>query len=1193
MKPAPDASWSSSSARPQAVNLHDVLGHEAERLAPEPLTRTSRAGPDMPDTRAPKVVGLALSGGGIRSATFSLGVLQALASRNKLASFDYMSTVSGGGYIGSWLSAWIHRSSLHEVQSELKRHGAKAEGASNAPAADEPVQVAWLRRYSNYLTPRVGLFSIDSLTLVCTWLRNVMLNLIIILGCMGFLFVLPYALLTGFSGLHTSSETYGFAAAWSGLVAMTLVGCNLWQQSLPNKNGDNWLVTPSGVILSAVLPAVLAAIFASVWVFHPDRTDGDGPVALKHVGVLLLGLLFFWFVGTGAGQWKALRAQRKQLCKLNRRRKKRGLWGNLLGRTMVFWIWGKLFGRKSAFWTLTKETFRFALAGAGGLLVGALMLIGLAAGWSKIAATDQTYQLVLRVALGPPAVLVTLGVATSVYTGLVGRVFFERSREWWSRLNAWLLIAAGVWALWGVLAFFSLPLLIWVHGQLGTWASLLGTGWVGALLTSILFKKPQAASEKTQLRVEQALDVAANVFVIGLLFATAAFAGWVLIEGWRGGWWSADGRADVAFEFETADLRIDYTLATGAEMGGTIKDVVSRYMADIARLFNLESTYFGLSRPVAALLVLAAIVLLFGLCVDINKFSLHNMYKNRLVRCYLGASNQRRDEQRFTGLDEQDDVPLRDLRAEGARVQRPFHILNTSLNISQGSNLAWQERKAASFVLTPLYCGYSLARTQGDSTSNDERSWKTQGFCSTWTYAADDPEENGFSLGMAMATSGAAVSPNMGQATRPARAFVLTMFNIRLGRWSPNPRGTRPRVPSPRMGFVAMTQELFGYSNEERDFVYLSDGGHFDNLGLYELVRRRCDVVFAVDAGADPKRAFNDLAESIRKCRIDMGVEITLPLDDLAAKEGDLRMRSKAGFVKGTIKYGDGAPDGEIVLIKPSMCEGEREPVDVLNYAQQNPPFPQQTTGDQFFGESQFESYRRLGLHIAEQCLNAHSRLLPSVPASTFKHNPKSRPDPPSLATRRLRPLVSLWPEAASTLPENRGSLVDHAVLATLGSLMLCLLLWGIGAWLPPAVPSLCWTVGSCEKVVSALLELPTRPWTEETRYIPLFLDNVFVIAYLGAFVMTFIIATRGLSAWWRPRVLLVLILLAVGVAFADYLENFSLLSHIVKPSKDSVGVAHIAHISWLKSVLAAACLLIALPLQYLVFKALRARWTR
>ncbi len=188
---------------------------------------------------------------------------------------------------------------------------------------------------------------------------------------------------------------------------------------------------------------------------------------------------------------------------------------------------------------------------------------------------------------------------------------------------------------------------------------------------------------------------------------------------------------------------------------------------------------------------------------------------------------------------------------------------------------------------------------------------------------------------------------------------------------------------------------------------------------------------------------------------------------------------------------------------------------------------------------------------------------------------------------------MSLWPETASTPPENKGSLVDHAVLAAFGSLALLLLVWATGTWMPPAVPGLCWSAASCEAAVTTLLGNPAAPlpFIKDFRYVTLFLDNLFVVAYLGAFVMTFLIATRELPAWCRLKVLLALCLLAVGTACADYLENFSLFSHIAKPSLDNLVVAHIAHISWLKSVLAGACLLIALPLQYPVVMAMRARW--
>src|SRR5258707_1168823 len=66
--------------------------------------------------------GLALSGGGIRSATFNLGVLQALARAKVLRNFDFLSTVSGGGYVGGFFGAWVSRESndINGVEDELR-----------------------------------------------------------------------------------------------------------------------------------------------------------------------------------------------------------------------------------------------------------------------------------------------------------------------------------------------------------------------------------------------------------------------------------------------------------------------------------------------------------------------------------------------------------------------------------------------------------------------------------------------------------------------------------------------------------------------------------------------------------------------------------------------------------------------------------------------------------------------------------------------------------------------------------------------------------------------------------------------------------------------------------------------------------------------------------------------------------------
>ena len=254
----------------------------------------------------------------------------------------------------------------------------------------------------------------------------------------------------------------------------------------------------------------------------------------------------------------------------------------------------------------------------------------------------------------------------------------------------------------------------------------------------------------------------------------------------------------------------------------------------------------------------------------------------------------------------------------------------------------------------------------------------------------------------------------------------------------------------------------------------------------------------------------------------------------------------------------------------------------------------QQTTGDQFFGESQFESYRRLGLHITEQCLNAHSRLLPSVPASTFVHGTIEPTEEPTWATHWVR-FITGWRLKGEKLPERGGSLVDHCVVAALFSLALLLLIAIVGACQPPAVPALCGSVASCREAVATLLGIwpAALPRVFDFRYVTLTLDNFLVIAYLATFVMTFVIATRGLRRRLRFWVMGGLCLLAVVTAGADYLENFSLFANVAKPSSANGVREHIANISLVKSVLAGLCLAIVLPMQYFVVQALRARWKR
>jgi hypothetical protein len=344
-----------------------------------------------------------------------------------------------------------------------------------------------------------------------------------------------------------------------------------------------------------------------------------------------------------------------------------------------------------------------------------------------------------------------------------------------------------------------------------------------------------------------------------------------------------------------------------------------------------------------------------GRFIEGNRFSLHAMYRNRLIRAYLGASRPAgtRRPNPFTGFDPVDNVQMVDLgypaEGEGAPI-RPLHVLNMALNVTAGSNLAWQERKARSFTVTPLdagACGLGYRRIRYGGDGAEAR------------YGGVD----GVSLGTAMAISGAAASPNMGYHSSPPITFLMTLFNARLGWWLGNPgwagRGTFHH-PSPRGAISPIFLDLLGLATDSAPVVYLSDGGHFENLGLYEMVLRRCAVIVVADGGCDEKFDFADLGNAVRKIRVDLGIPIDFPCEFPIGPDGG------SHFVRGTVRYSaadPGAADGVLLYVKPALTGDE--PRDVAAYARVSKQFPHESTADQFFNESQFESYRALGFHSA------------------------------------------------------------------------------------------------------------------------------------------------------------------------------------------------------------------------------------
>ena len=219
-------------------------------------------------------------------------------------------------------------------------------------------------------------------------------------------------------------------------------------------------------------------------------------------------------------------------------------------------------------------------------------------------------------------------------------------------------------------------------------------------------------------------------------------------------------------------------------------------------------------------------------------------------------------------------------------------------------------------------------------------------------------------LATAFAISSAAVDPNTYATRSRPLSFLMTLLNIRLGYWSPNPRypGFSSRKFRP-WWWLYMLYEMLGRGlTEKRLQVHLSDGGHFENLGLYELVHRRCRYIIVSDAAADPNFSFSDLAKAIEMVRVDFGAEIEIDVSDLRPQGAN--KCSKHAFALGKITYnptgpGDEAEEAHLLYIKTALIDNLTQ--DIYGYQRAHKAFPDETTADQFFSEPQFEAYRELG----------------------------------------------------------------------------------------------------------------------------------------------------------------------------------------------------------------------------------------
>jgi Patatin-like phospholipase len=932
---------SKSSKIDDPVTFDHVLKREGERVNKSRERRRV-----SPPAHEDNLVGLAFSGGGIRSATFNLGLLQALAQKGLLRKFDYLSTVSGGGYVGSWLTAFTKRYTDSTKDVWAENEFSDVEKALSPARYDpeqrsEPMVLHWLRLYSNYLTPHTGVISGDTWAMLGTWARNSFLNQTIFGAIFVTLLILCQSILLKL--IRATENEHGVWMLWTGAgilgLACVSMAINIVSEAPEREILQTWFHRAK-ITITVMLPFVVACVLlnSGLW----ERTDfGEVPLLYWALGGLLFYLIVWGFVAI-LGQ-----ARRKRRSRRNKPAQQKISLKALLVFSPV------------------------AGAAGGSLFKAYMLLLQNLPDW-----TSTNWEVLV---FGSGALMSIMILVGTLHIGLVGRGSMDVVREWWARLGGYLVLITAGWLLLATTTVFAplgvrwvlfslqkksiIVVALWiVHNFLGLKAadSPKTSGKVNDPNVKKAVEQEAAGGNGVGSRIKNAVTSPAILSALAKAAPYVFLVGLVLIV-------STGVQVATGLFFDFGDAGPLWQLNNGPEWAA----LQNAYW----NVLNAQSAY--------GLLIIALIFFTAGLLlswrVDVNDFSLHHFYRNRLVRCYLGASNPKRKPEPFTGFDPDDDLPL---CALDDQYPGPYPIINAALNITGGEELGYATRRAKSFAFTPLYCGYEL----GAPGEGDLRFRRSDGFERSYCRTEQGRTKASFgkltcdcgiTLGTAMAISGAAASPNMGYHTSPATSFFMALFDVRLGWWMGNSRYKKQWASTgPELGFVYLFSELFAQSDQKKNYVYLSDGGHFENLAVYELIRRRCRLIVAGDGDADGDYEFSDLLSLIEKARTDFGVRIEIDFAGIRPASGS--RECPKNFAIGKIYYDpENRNDvGTLILIKSSMpmrgagpnSPSDRKlPDDVWRYYEQHKTFPHQTTADQWFNECQFESYRALGEYIGCQ----------------------------------------------------------------------------------------------------------------------------------------------------------------------------------------------------------------------------------
>ena len=903
--PAPAPAPTAASAFPAEFSQRELAVVRARRAA---------LGLPFTDVETTGRAGLAISGGGIRSATFALGVLQSLARLGRLRHVDYLSTVSGGGYIGSFLG------SLYLPVAA--RNGAAAAATSSPAASSPPVSssagstvasvspsaaqtadrvertladadappVRWLREYGRYMAPRgAG----DYLYAVGIYLRN----------WISLHYVLAVTLLAGFLAGDLLR-----ALLWQRFAAIRALETSLFAGSAAGLWWSPWLVLPLAGFALALVPLG--------WAYWLTQTRQDAPHTMRNPA------LFATFLVALAAA-AVLR-------------------------------WPPALAYLPAAQPDTVAAMAAWLLVAAAIASGAWFVARIGSGSDGMARNHLSRW---------------LGSTLSVVLALAGFALVDSLGQ-----NLYLLASAE-------------------HGR--WWATLVPLG------SAVVVLVQRFAPLIGRLGVREAglrLSAASALSALGIVLFGLLMAGW-----------SAVGHA----------------LLWSGQCAACGSGAPAPQATPVA----------------AALAAMTVISLLTGRTIPfLNLSTLAQFYAARLTRAYLGASNARRTGYRadppagttpaaasaladVTRASASDDIRWQAYRPDlhGG----PLHFVNVTLNetVTGAAQLTQRDRKGMSMAVGPH--GLSVGRHHhalwnGSDARIAPLALPPGRFAMFPAdphdgHGVDGHEVESLGVGQWIAVSGAAFTTGLGSRTRMGLSMLLALSNVRLGYWwdsgvdpgrrrERSARGALDRAfawlaaLAPVQAYLA--NETFArFHGAHRRRWYLSDGGHFENTAVYELLRRRVPFIVVCDDGQDRDYAFEDAGNLVRKARIDWDAEIRFlsgdeivellgagsPLLETIGTPAQLQRRardpsgsqpvsrlhgqaySERHATLAWARYGDDAQARSLLLfVKPTLVGDE--PLDLQDYFARHPDFPQESTLDQSFDEAQWESYRRLGEHIG-QCL--------------------------------------------------------------------------------------------------------------------------------------------------------------------------------------------------------------------------------